>query len=172
MTQLCIVVADDSRARLFTIEQPGADGTLSGPRLVERVDLANPDAKGRGSGAFSSSDERSRTGAGSSAHGYPDHRTGHSDEIRHRFAQRIINEVNEFIQQHAIRKLIFLVAPKMLGSLRDHADQILPRDIQRSEFAEDLSWHSVATIEQALLRRGQLSERVPVGGYRPHGQEP
>lgn len=173
MIQLCVVVADGTRARLFSLEQrPAEAARLASSWLVERACLNNPQAKLGGIRRLPSIDRRKRLPTTGSALGYADHRIKRSQQIRRLFARQVIGLVAEFVRRNSIDKLVLMADARTLGALRERADEILPQHLAREEFAEERSWHSVAAIEEALLRHGVVSERGRPNAQGAHGQEP
>jgi protein required for attachment to host cells len=88
-----------------------------------------------------------------------------------RFAKYITGLASEFIKRNNIHHVVLMAEPHMLGLLRKEAEGIIPH-AERSEFPEDLSWHTRPRIQDALIRHGIMPQRAVTGGHRPYGQEP
>jgi protein required for attachment to host cells len=159
MIPLCVVVADDARARLFSLEEaPREEALLASSQLVERACLNNAQGKTRGIRRFPSIGKRKRLASTSSALGYPDHRLKRDQQMRRLFARQVVSLVAEFVRRNAVGKLVLMAEPRMLGALREQADEILPGTLTREEFPEERSWHSIAAIQTALLRHGVIQQ--------------
>jgi protein required for attachment to host cells len=166
MKQCCVIVADEARARFFTIDYPPITEVSQDPKLVERADLTNPESHFRGEGTYSNSRVRNRVPLGGSAHGYTDHRTGHAKEVLRRFARRVIKLASELTEREEIHRLVFVAPPDFLGELREQGEGALLRGLEHIDFAEELTLRSQPQIEAALRRHGVLPEREFVTGIR------
>ena len=109
-----ILVADEARARLFTIERP------RGP-LLEQEDLVNPPERQRES-ELGSDD----TGRGSSRVGGSRHRLDPRESIREGYVRQytrdIAHRLKQARNQGEMKRLYIVAAPHMLGQLRAALD--------------------------------------------------
>ena len=99
MSECCVVVADGSRARLFTLEPTKSKRMQSGPKLVEQKDLVLPEKDTRGRDLWTDlKSGRGRAWGGGPSHGYDDHREQHVDEFERRFAQKVADEAKRLAE--------------------------------------------------------------------------
>ena len=171
MTDWCIVVADGSRARLFTADfQAGA----SSASLKEREDLVSPERGLMGREIFANiKSGRNREARNAQAHGYDDHRIRHREEVERRFAKQIASATANIVKKHASDWLVIVAEPRLLGLLRKPLDAKLPAGLPRIELREDLSWHALPQIRRVLEHRGVLPASQPSdASWRPRTQPP
>lgn len=156
---ICVVVADRSRARLLvSVPTPERRGVSSpGSELREVESLTDPEGELTGLQAFSST----RSGSNRSPHGarfeYDDHRQAHREEEERRFAKRIAEALRARLQHARPDKLILAIEPHLLGLLRQALHGALDESLPVVELPKDFSWHTPAHVQEALERCGALS---------------
>ena len=146
MNSTCLIVADNSRARIFSME------SRSGPiheiksivhaeaRLHEH-DITS-DLPGRGSGK-----------AGAGKHTYQDE-VGTKEQENINFARDIAHELDEARKENRFKQFVLVAAPEFLGNLRNQLNaQTLKLVI--FELAKNLS-----QLEAVDIRK-HLPERLP-----------
>jgi protein required for attachment to host cells len=154
----CVVVADRSRARLFSTV-PGSErhGASPGEELEELESLTDPEGELTGNQLFSST----RSGTNRSPHGaqfeYDDHRERHRDEQERRFAKRIAQSLLTYLARENPKKLVLAVEPRLLGLLRHALDGQLDNSLELSEVPKDLGKHTPRHIHETLARCGALN---------------
>jgi protein required for attachment to host cells len=171
MTDWCILVADGSRARLFTAEFHAGESSAS---LKEREDLVSPERGLAGREIFANiKSGRNREARNAQAHGYDDHRIRHREETERRFAKQIASATADIVKKHASEWLVIVAEPRLLGLLRKPLDAKLPGGLPRIELREDLSWHALPQIRRVLEHRGVLPVSQPAdAGWRARSQPP
>lgn len=129
MNNIMVVVADASRARVFTADKP------AGP-LNEIETLSNPEARLHEGDLVSDRGGRESRGGGSS-HGYG---TGSvaKEEAANRFAAEVCRHLERSRTGNELAKLYVMAAPAFLGLLRKHQSQAL-RGLITGEISKDLS---------------------------------
>ncbi|MCB1785034.1 MAG: host attachment protein [Chromatiaceae bacterium] len=140
MSKIWVVVADASRARIFTASKP-ADG------LTEVETLSNPE--GRLHEGDLVSDRGGRISAGEGArHGYG---AGSSakDETINRFAATVCKHLERGRNSRAFGKLYVVAAPQFLGMMRKHQSDPL-RGLISDEIATELTTQSAERIRAQL----------------------
>ena len=161
MSEYCVVVADASRARFFTLEEAEIPEVESGPRLVERSDLVSPDAVLQGRERWSDT----RSGAnvapgGGPSHRYDDHRDRHQDEVARRFARRITDAAAEMAGREGVRYLVVAAATRMLGFMRETLSAPTGANgVEIREIPKDLTPQSPDSIHRNLSAAGLLPAR-------------
>jgi protein required for attachment to host cells len=157
----CIVVADGSRARFFTLEQPGIPELEGGPDLTEHRDLVNPEKEQRSRDLFSNlKSGRHQAPGGGPDHGYDDHRGRHTDEIERRFARRLSAEISDFTRERRVEQLVLVADPRMLGFLRKALGSHLASDVRVAELKRDLSSLTAPRIHARLADAGLVPARA------------
>jgi protein required for attachment to host cells len=171
MTDWCIVVADGSRARLFTAELHVGESSAT---LKEREDLVSLERNLTGREVFANlKSGRNRAARNAQAHGYDDHRIRHREEVERRFSKQIAAATANVVKKHASDWLVIVAEPRLLGLLRKPLDAKLPRGLPRIELREDLSWHALPQIRHVLEHRGVLPASQPSdASWRPRSQPP
>jgi protein required for attachment to host cells len=154
MVDLCIVVADGSRARLFTATR-GEDAEAT--KLQELEDLVEPERGMADREIYSDKSGQNRPGSG-----FEDHRKGHREEVERRFAKRIVAAVAQLLHQQSPGSLVVVADPRLLGLLRGPLDASLPRDVPRTEIAADLTWQPLHALRKTLEKMGVLPAQAGV----------
>ena len=161
MNEYCIVVADASRARFFTLEPAEVPELASGPRLVERSDLVNPEATLSGRETWSDTRSGSNTSPGGGpTHRYDDHRDSHEQEVARRFAARISAAALDLAKQRGAKCVVLVAASRMLGHLRPILQSSANEGVQIREAAKDLTGLSPQDIRQHLVAAGLLPAKI------------
>jgi hypothetical protein len=113
MGEYLIVVVNDEKARLFTLEPVKFPEFESGPRIVELQDLINPEAMVGDQERYSDSKTgRGTAPQGGPVHGYGDKREQHLGEVRRRFSVTVMKEVQKLAKaQHAKTIIVATAAP-------------------------------------------------------------
>jgi protein required for attachment to host cells len=135
-----ILVADNSRARIFT-----ADKAASPLREVRT--LASPEARLHEGDLVSDRAGQDRNPS-VSGHGLSDDHP-HKHDIADRFATQVCAELESARNQGLFRKLYVIAAPAFLGMLRQHQSPAL-RQLIAAEIDKSLAGHDPATIRKAL----------------------
>lgn len=141
MSDTWIVVADSSRARLFSAES--TDGVL-----VEMKDLAHPQSRLHESELGSDQPGRSFDSGGEGRHAM-----GKGVEPHEQEAIQFAREIGGYLQQQqaggAFAKLAIIAAPAFLGHLRAEIGDKL-KSCLFAEVDKNLVQHDVAEIRQHL----------------------
>jgi protein required for attachment to host cells len=140
MSNIWVVVADSSRARIFSAEKPAS-------QLVEIETLAHPQARLHESDLVSDRSGRDRN-PGSMSHGM-----GNEAETKNEESIRFAIQVNETLDSGRNRgkfgKLYVIAAPEFLGTLRKHRSSPLEKLIA-GEVAKNLAAHNMDEIRKNL----------------------
>lgn len=174
MPKTGIVVADGARARFLTLQPEDDLAPERGPRLIEHLDLTNPEGELPARELFSDRGGRMHGSPSGSAHGSDDHRAQHRAEYERRFVRRLLDEAQRFAREHGLEQLVLAAAPSLLGVLRPELERSTPPGVGVVELPENLVRHSLADVREILTRQGLMPKsRAPAGGlYRPRGQPP
>lgn len=158
MNQYCVVVANGSRARFYTLEDADNPDIESSPNLVETMDLVNPENIHAGGQWSENKTGRNRTANSGQAHGYDDHRSQHQEEYERRFANSIAEECKRLSTQKKASSVVLVSQKKMLGYLRNAIASRMSH-FKPSELAKDLSKLSPHELHEHLAKEKLIPER-------------
>lgn len=156
MKRICIVVADATRARIFTYEQLlEPDGPHE--QLREVADLVDPARQNRPTELFSDDSGSGKNGH----HGYAfdDHRESHLDQLDASFAKTIIAEAARVTNEHGGRKLAVIASSRMLGALRTSLEP-LRRTLEITELQRDFTKLPTTELRERLAELDILPARA------------
>ncbi len=143
MNAAWVVVADTSRARIFSAENAFSP-------LVEIQTLDHPEARLHAGDLVTDKPGRDRSA------GPRSHDMGHVDETKHdeavRFAHQVCATLESGRAQGHFNKLHVIAAPSFLGLLRKHRPQPLQK-LVATEISKNLTAHDVETIRRNLPHR-------------------
>jgi protein required for attachment to host cells len=160
MPRICIVVADATRARLFTYEHV-SDGGGTHEAFSERTDLVNLARRETPSELFSDTRTNTNRAAGGRHFGYDDHRDAHIDRLDEEFSREIARAIDRAVRETGATRLIVCAPPRMLGMLRATA---LRRDgLAIDEVAHDYTKLGAAQVRDQLVERELLPARPRAG---------
>lgn len=163
MSNYCVIVADGARARFFTLEPVDVPELESGPNLVERSDLINPEAESQGQELWSNVKAGRNRSAGGGAHSYDDHRTQHEAEFLVRFARLIAEETGRMAGQNKVKHVVIAAEKAMLGFIREALASGGPKNTEVRELAKNLSKQATLEIHQHLSDAGLVPKRRKPG---------
>lgn len=135
-----ILVADNSRARIFVAEKAKSP-------LQEIRTLAFPEARLHEGDLVTDKGGRDRA-PGSGGHGF-DGGDAHKHENADRFAAQVCAELESARNAGELRKLYVVAAPTFLGLLRQHQSHALSQ-LVAGEVDKNLSTQDPATIRGSL----------------------
>ena len=161
MNDLCIVVADGARARLFFVEP---DGPRKGGRLVEQAALNQPDLRALGTSVTG----RPRTETNTNRQAGPMHPMGaqrdrHRLDIERRFASSIAETTAGLVDGWAKGTVVLVAEPHMLGQLRESVRNVLKAGIAMKELARDFAGLTPAEIYDRLAQSGVVRDSTRNG---------
>jgi len=138
---ICVLVADNSRARLFSAEKPAST-------LVEFRDLANPEGRLHEGDLVTDRGGRDRNPASGVLHGLePGNRR--KEDGAGRFAQTICEELEAARLRGEFEKLYLVASPAFLGHLRRHQSRAL-RSLTAGEVDKNLTTQDIGGIRKHL----------------------
>jgi protein required for attachment to host cells len=168
MKDCCVVVADESRARFFTVEPVELPELESGPKLVEHEDLLNPEGRVSTGKLFADTGTTSgRAPLGGPGHGYDDHRERHQEEMGRHFARMILEHAGRLIGEHDAPGVVLAAPARMLDYVRKEVDILTRRQILIHTVAKDITRLTPIEIHKLLAREQLLPCRRRPG--RPTG---
>ncbi len=168
MKAYCVVVADGTRARFFSLEPSDLPTGETGSNLVEHEDLISTEKEVPGTQMWT--DTKSARGAsrlGAPAHGYDDQRDRHEDEFERRFARRITEETVRMAQQQKAAHLVLVAETRMLGFLRDALDVPAHVSFDVHELAKDVTKLTSSELHEYLVGANLLPTRQGAPAWVP-----
>lgn len=162
MNHSLVAVVDGTKARFLSLEEAENPEYQSGPNLLERKEVLNPNKELPGKELWANVKTGRNKGAAGQAHAYDDHRQNHLDEFERRFAQMIANEIIHLTQAEQTNRLIVVAEPQILGCLREALAPLLPRNLQIQELAKDLCKLKPLEIQEHLAQKNLLPARKKV----------
>ncbi len=128
MADYCVVVASEAQARFFTLEPVEFPEMESGPNLMDRGRINNPQKNTPDKDIYADSKTgRGRSPRGGRAHGYDDHRAQHESELGRQFARVVGEKTKQVVQDSRARRVVVAAPAQMLGYMRANLD-LLARD--------------------------------------------
>jgi hypothetical protein len=124
MSDYLIVVVNRACARFFTLEPVEFPELESGPRLMTRAELKNPEIKDVREMYTDSKTGRGAAPQGGSVHGYDDKRDQHLDELRRRFAVRVLKRIQKLARAERARTVILASSARMRRFLYPDLDTL------------------------------------------------
>lgn len=159
MTEYIVLSIDGARARFFELAEPENPELESGPTLVERCCLVNPEKEKHGKQMFSDLKSGRNRGGMGPIHMYDDHRERHIDELERRFAKDITGELKKQISQSGCQNLVLVANPRMLGYLRPGLTISKICGVEIKEFSRDICKLSSSQLQKRLEERNLLPAR-------------
>jgi len=164
MSDYCVILANGSRARFFTLEKPRIPSVDGGPNLVERQDLVNREVESHDRGLWSDPKTGcNRSPGGGQAHGYDDHRSRHVDEFKRRFARDVARNAARVAQTTRAKNVIVAAQKRMLGFLRDELDPLVKTGVNVHNIAKDLSKLAPDDVHRYLAKERLVPRRKNPG---------
>jgi len=159
MENICVVVADAQRARLFLLQ--GREAPRMPYRLAERGTLSNATLRARGRSVTG----RARTETNTNRQAGPMHPIGaqrerHRIELERRFAASVARRAAVLARSWATGSVVLVAEPRMLGFLRSAVRGALKPAIRVKELAKDY----------AGLTASRLLDHLAVDGIVPAGR--
>jgi hypothetical protein len=160
MGDYLIVVINRQEARFFTIEPVAFPELESGPNLVEGDKLVNPEAMVDAQERYTDS----KTGRGSApmgglVHGYDDHRDQHLDELRHRFADKVMAHIRRLCKTQKARTIIVAASARMRRFLHDELDVLAKQGIEIHKVSKNMINFSPQKIHLHLAEAKLVPEK-------------
>ena len=134
-----VLVADNSRARIFSAEKPAS-------ALIEIQDLTHPEARLHEGDLVSDKTGRDQGPAG--GHGVASDQS-HKQDGADRFASSVCSELDAARTSGSFQKLYVVAAPTFLGLLRKHQSNAL-KQLVAGEVDKNLSTQDPASIRRHL----------------------
>jgi len=146
MNSTWLIVADNSRARFFSME------TRTGP-IVETKSIVHTEARLKEQSMTSDAQGRGSAKGGEGIHAYQD-KVSPKEQENINFARELSHELDKARKENKFKQFVLVAAPEFLGNLRDKMNKETKKLIS-FELAKNLSHLEAADI------RKHLPERLP-----------
>ncbi|MBL7181262.1 MAG: host attachment protein, partial [Pseudomonadota bacterium] len=159
MSDYLIVVVNRACARFFTLEPVEFPEIESGPRIVTLAELENPEIK---DAQKMYSDPRTGSRAaplGGSVHGYEDKRDQHLDELRRRFAVRVLQHLRKLAGDGQVRTVILAASARMRRFLYPDLDPLSRQGYRVHKLSKNMINFSPQKIHEYLAEDGLVPRR-------------
>ena len=143
------------------LEPPEVPELMSGPDLVEKEVMYNPEERVQDAQLFS--DQQGGRGRGAGSHGYDDHRYAHRRTNEKRFFKQVVQRCLALSGSRQAQRLLLVGDPRILGALRPDLRARLNHGIEVEECPENLASLSPNKLHARLASVSQLPPR-----RRPH----
>jgi protein required for attachment to host cells len=158
MDNICVVVADARRARIFLLQESAAPRAPF--RLAERGTLSNMSLRARGRSVTG----RPRTETNTNRQAGPVHPMGaqrerHRIELERRFATAVARRAAVLARNWATGSVVLVADPHMLGFLRGAVRNALRPVIRVKELAKDYARLTVSRLLDHLAADGVIPAR-------------
>jgi hypothetical protein len=161
MREILIVAVNRQQARFFSLvrmEQPGLE---SGPKLTELQALINPEAMADSQEVYADS----KTGRGSAprggpVHGYDDRRDQHLDEVRRRFAVRVLAEIRRMVAAGHLRTIILASSARMRRFLYPELEALVRQGCEIHKVSKNMLKLSAHKIHAQLADMGLVPAKT------------
>jgi protein required for attachment to host cells len=170
---VCVLVADGVRARVFVLDAARDGGGPVITELVELAEIKNPRLRARDVELLSESRPGlRREGPQGPRHAVSDHREDRRREVERQFAARVAAEAAGVWRRYPACELIVAASPRMLGFLRPAIerqirakDQIAMRDLPRDLTTLSTPMlHDLLAEAELLPARGRRAPLIPAPG--------
>lgn len=144
MMNTIVVVANGAQVRFFDLQTADDPSLESGPRLVERECLVNPQQEAAGRELWTDG-----------AHGYDDHRDQHRAEYGRRFLRQAAQTLKRLAAKHKVTRVVVAAETRVLGMLR----QLLQgqNGFDLLEVGKDYSKFSAQQLQAQLALLGMVA---------------
>ncbi len=159
MSDYLIVVVNRSLARFFTLEPVEFPELESGPRLMECGELANPEIADAQELYTDSKTGRGAAPQGGAVHGYDDNRDQHLDEVRRRFAVRVVERICKQARNKRARTIILAASARMRQFLYPDLETLTRQDYRVLKLSKNMINFSAQKIHEHLAEDGLVPKQ-------------
>lgn len=163
MSAYLIVLVNREFARFFTLEPVDFPELESGPRMVGCKDLENPECRIAAQDMYT--DSKTGRGAapqGGSVHGYDDKRDQHLDELRRRFAVKVIAQIRQLTKSKGTRTIILAASARMRRFVYPELEILAKAGFKIHKVSKNMIKFSPAKIHEYLAEAGIIPQKKRV----------
>jgi hypothetical protein len=159
MSDYLIVVVNRAWARFFTIEPVEFPELESGPRLMSREELENAEIRDVQEMYTDSKTGRGAAPQGGSVHGYDDKRDKHLDELRRRFAMKVLERIQKLAREEQARTVILAASARMRRFLYTDLDTLTRKGCRVHKISKNIINFSPQKIHKYLADDGLVPKQ-------------
>ncbi|MEE8554024.1 MAG: host attachment protein [Desulfobacterales bacterium] len=159
MSDYLIVVVNRARARFFTLEPVEFPELESGPRLINRAELENTGIREVQEMYTDSKTGRGAAPQGGSVHGYDDKRDQHLDELRRRFAVKVLERIQKLARAERAGTVILAASARMRRFLYPDLDTLTRRGYRVHKLSKNIINFSPKKIHEYLADDGLIPKQ-------------
>jgi len=159
MSDYLIVVVNRARARFFTLEPVEFPELESGPRLINRAELENTGIREVQEMYTDSKTGRGAAPQGGSVHGYDDKRDKHLDELRRRFAVKVLERIQKLASAERARTVILAASARMRRFLYKDLDTLTRQGCRVHKISKNIVNFSPQKIHEYLADDGLVPKQ-------------
>lgn len=169
MSDFLIVVVNRALARFFTLEPVEFPELESGPRLMLREALENPEMENVQEAFADSKTGRGARPQGGGVHGYDDKRDQHLDELRRRFAVRVLERVGMLVRSEQARTILLASSVRMRRFLYPELEVLGRQGYRVHKVSKNMIKFSPQRIHKQLADEGLLPRQQKPGRTAKRG---
>jgi hypothetical protein len=162
MSDCLIVVVNRECARFFTLQPVEFPELESGPRLVAHCELANPEINDFQEMVTDSKTGRGSAPQGGGVHGYDDKRAQHLDELRRRFAAKVLNRIRSVTKSEGARLVILAASSRMRRFLYPDIETLARQGIRVHKLSKNMINFTPPKIHEYLAQEGLVPQKKRV----------
>ncbi|MFO7970347.1 MAG: host attachment protein [Desulfobacterales bacterium] len=159
MSDYLIVVVNRAQARFFTLEPVEFPELESGPRLTTQTELENPEISDPQEMYTDSKTGRGASPQGGGVHGYDDKRDSNLDELRRRFAVRVLDHMKKLAKSERVRTVILAASARMRRFLYPELEALTQEGYQVCKLSKNIINLSPQKIHEYLADNGLVPEQ-------------
>ena len=159
MSDYLIVVVNRACARFFTLEPVEFPELESGPRLMARAEIENSEIKDVQEMYTDSKTGRGAAPQSGSVHGYVDKRDQHLDELRRRFAVRVLERIQKLARTERASIVILAVSARMRRFLYPNLDALTRQGCRVHKLSKNIINFSPQKIHKYLADDGLIPKQ-------------
>lgn len=163
MSDYCVVVTDGAHSRFFTLEPVDFPEVESGPNLMDRGELFNPEKEMPDRDLYTSKAGRYQAPQGGPAHGFDDHRSQHEDEFERRFVREVLKKAQRLARANQSKRVVLAAPARTLGFLSQKLDILIKDGVEVQKLGKDLIKFYPRQIHDYLAREQMLPARKRPG---------
>ena len=159
MSDYLIVVVNRAQARFFTLEPVEFPELESGPRLITHTELGNLEILDAQEMYTDSKTGRGTAPQGGGVHGYDDKRDKHLDELRRRFAIRVLEHIQKLVRVERVRTVILAASARMRRFLYPNLETLTREGYRVCKLSKNIINLSPQKIHEYLADDGLVPKQ-------------
>ena len=159
MSDFLIVVVNRTQARFLTLEPVEFPELESGPKLTINTELKNKDILDAQEMYTDSKTGRGVAPQGRSVHGYEDKRDKHLDELRRRFAVRVLEHIQKLARAEQVRTIILAASARMRRFLYPELKTLTRKGYRICKLSKNIINLSPKKLHEYLAKDGLVPKQ-------------